>query len=501
MSRSFNKIKEAMLEAAAPSKPLYIEMKTYCQKNGLSLKETFFNSAHVPQAVIDIWRKDVDFLAWVKERQSQSDGRRWFYRGQTEKELMENAVAVMGEHFIAAPRGDGLFLYAITDQATKVVKPVSMIDPETMVMRTIKNTLLAEGCVLDRKKATRLMELFLVYGMLNQLPALCAQPDDDRWCLHKITVRPDPTMPIPATNEFLDRLNDPGAFAAYCYAIYAGRYRGRQVLWVQGDGEDGKSTFMKAFATLFGVTAGSADWSIMKNAPQFVASLFVDRKFVSIPDNANAYLLMTEIFKSLANPGADPVTVNVKYGKMYTTELEAHVCVMSNFAPEIIGERHNVSRTLWLTIDEFTGDPDPNYGERLRAELPGFLAFGERCYAERCKDDYEIKVNEAVRKAVAERISDSNERFEIIFEKHFVLDPTGSMERAEFRDILKDEERFNNQEIGNFKRWLWFAHNVKAVQGTDNSRRYRGIRRLKQSDMRAKIKIGGGTDKELAGHV
>jgi hypothetical protein len=75
------------------------------------------------------------------------------------------------------------------------------------------------------------------------------------------------------------------------------------------------------------------------------------------------------------------------------------------------------------------------------------------------------------------------------------------MERAEFRDILKDEERFNNQEIGNFKRWLWFAHNVKAVQGTDNSRRYRGIRRLKQSDVRAKIKIGGGTDKEVAGHV
>src|SRR4051794_9272530 len=116
MSRSFEKLREAMVQANAPSKPLYIDMEKYCLRNGLKLEEAFFNSANVPPAIIELWLKDREFATWVEGRRARRDGRRWFYKDQPPKELKDNAVAVMGEHFVAAPRGDGLFLYAITDQ-------------------------------------------------------------------------------------------------------------------------------------------------------------------------------------------------------------------------------------------------------------------------------------------------------------------------------------------------------------------------------------------------
>lgn len=489
MPRNFKTIKEEMLRSPEPSKPLYLDMESYCAKNDLDVMETFFTPPQVSQAVCDIWLDDAEFMAWVENRCAERDGRRWFYKNQCEQELLNNTIEVMGEHFVAARSDDSVRLYAIQDAGDRVVRPVSALDPDMEITRTLKDTLLRDGCVLNPNRTATMRNLYMGYAALDERPALCAQPDQEGWCLHRITVRPEPSMPIPATQEFLDRLNDAEAFAAWLFGIYSGKYRGRQVLWIEGDGEDGKSTFMKAYASIFGPTAGSADWSMMKNAPQFVAGLFVDKKFVYIPDNANPYLLMTEIFKSLANPGADPVTVNQKYGKMYTTELEAHVAVLSNYEPEISGERHNVSRTLWLKLAEFVGERDPDYGARLRAELPGMLAYGEKCYAKLCRNDYVIEVNDAVRAAVAGRIADTNEAFEILFEKNFILDPAGTISRSEFRDILKDEARLSNQEIGNFKRWLKTAYKVEAKQGTSGARSYRGIRRIQPSDMRKKITL------------
>ncbi|MGA4555683.1 DUF5906 domain-containing protein [Methylorubrum aminovorans] len=457
--------------------------------------ETFLTPPEVPQMICDLWRDDDEFMNWVENRRAEREGRRWFYKGQPEEELLHNTIEVMGEHFVAARSDDSIRLYAIQDADARVVKPVSASDPNMEVARTLKDTLLQDGCVLNPQRTETMRNLFTCYASLDERPALCAQPDQDAWCLHKMSVRSDPSMPTPATDQFLERLNDCEAFAAWLYGIASGKYRGRQVLWIEGDGEDGKSTFMMAFASLFGTTAGSADWATMKNAPQFVAGLFVDKKFVYVPDNANPYLLMTEIFKTLANPGADPVTVNQKYGKMYTTTLEAHVAVLSNHAPEISGERHNVSRTLWLRLAEFTGERDPNYGARLRAELPGLLAYGEKCYAKLCQNDYVIAVNDAVQAAMAERIADTNETFELLFEKNFVLDPAGTISRSEFRDILKEEARLSNQEIGNFKRWLRTAHKVEAKQGTTGARSYRGIRRIQAADMRKKITLVTGTNR------
>ncbi|MGH1573899.1 hypothetical protein ACRAWG_28730 [Methylobacterium sp. P31] len=94
--------------------------------------------------------------------------------------------------------------------------------------------------------------------------------------------------------------------------------------------------------------------------------------------------------------------------------------------------------------------------------------------------------------------ADTNEAFEILFEKNFVLDPAGTITRGEFRDILKDEARLSNQEIGNFKRWLRTTHKVEAKQGTSGARSYRGIRRIQATDMRKKITLVSSTGRAEA---
>ena len=157
--------------------------------------------------------------------------------------------------------------------------------------------------------------------------------------------------------------------------------------WIKGEGQDGRPKWMKAFSdSIFGGTEGVATVSqnsTLKNSAQFVAALLVDKKFAYVPDNNNRRLLMNEVFKSLADPGADPVVINHKYGRMYTSELEAHVAILSNHLPEITGEKWLQTCLLLLTIAPLPKDtiPDTRIDVRFKAEIPIFLAYARYCYA------------------------------------------------------------------------------------------------------------------------
>jgi hypothetical protein len=230
------------------------------------------------------------------------------------------------------------------------------------------------------------------------------------------------------------------------------------------------------------------DWNTLKHSSGFAGAMFVNKRFVYVPDNNNQELLNTGLFKSLSDPGSDPVVINHKYGKMYSTELEAHTCVLSNFAPAIRGETHSLSRALYLTIEprDMSVPADKQITDKFIAELPGFLAFGEACYEAVCKNNTEIEINEDALAAINNRVAMTSEQWDAILDEYFVVDPAAFADGNEVFNILKDEARLNNMEVGDFREWLDTTFGVKYGQfGTNRKRGYRGLRMKTSADRKA----------------
>lgn len=494
MAKSFNTLMKEM--ANGPNKPLFVEMQSYCGRNGLEVMETFFGD-DTPPRTVKLWEDDAEIMTWIADRvlsPKEHSGRRWFYKEQPREELAEQSIEVVSQLFLSS-RDDsaaqgGYFDYRIINHTERVVQPLAVEERDRYrdIATTLAPVIARDGYKISTGEAKIIWDLATVHGKtLTGKPKLCAQPDYDGYCLHRISILPA-SGPMPTTEAFLDRINDREAFAAWCYGVYSERYVGRQIMWLRGNGSDGKSTFFKAFSSLFGNTAGSVDWNQLKHSPSFAGSLFVNKRFVYIPDNNNPELLSSGLFKSLSDPKSDPVVINHKFGKMYSTELEAHTAVLSNPEPNVRDETHSLSRCLYLVITprDLTVPADKGITEKFRSELPAFLEYGRECYERRCLNNTEITLNEDAQLRIVDRIAATEERWQVIFDENFVLEPEHLLSGNDVYKRLTEECHLSSNDVKDFRTWLGNRYGVEWKQVLIDGarpRRYIGMRFKTSSDL------------------
>jgi hypothetical protein len=468
-----------------PSKTLFDEVAAFAKKQDQNVIEFF---EQLPAHVLKAWESDKDFEEWIESAmtpKAKRSGRDWFDKEMPRPIWKDQVIQVMSEHFITAPdAGNGWPVFEIKDRDRKIVTRVDTDAKDlTSVARVVAPTLEGEGLILDAGTAKTFFDTFKIYAKPSTRPVICAQPDDDDWCFHRIMIRPDHDASFPLIREhFLSRIDDPEAFCAWVYGVYSRKYTGRQVLWIKGNGVDGKSTWFDNFGrTVFGSAFGAIMPSDIENNPAFFMELIADKRFVWVPDNNNQKLLWSAAFKQVASGGADKVTVNGKFKKAYQTYLEANVAIGSNFAPDISGSRHNISRILWVDIGETNGAPDPTLPGRMMKELPGFLAYAEQCFAKRCPEGNVIEVNDVVKAKVEVRIADTQESEQALLDRYFVIEDGAAMSPADFIAKLEEAGVRRSFEQGNFRDWLTREYGIIKAGKPPT---YRGIRAREPRDNR-----------------
>lgn len=402
------------------------------------------------------------------------------------------AVEEMARHFFISEKDEGLHqLYRITDHQYEECAPVigSPDDINTNILRALYPAIEADYATLSAEKAHLARKAFLASAPIYPAPMLHAQPHDSGWCLHRAKVMPDATVPFPCIQSILDRCNDPGAVAAYLWGVYSNLNKGRQNLWLEDlRGEGSKSTALNAWAEgLFGTRiyavfpGGSAD----KMTDTHTSSAFLGKRLILVPDCNNPYLLNTALFKSLA--GNDPVYVNPKYLQPYMHTFDCRTIIASNYAPFITSAAHSRSRVLYIQMTPLTIsdlERDVHFGDKCKAELPGFLAYAREEYERRCPNHYAIAVNDAVREATEARIAMSESRYAELFYEHFIPDEQGTLTSAEWnkfvRDILKGDHfkasdtlqwmkaMFDTVEKIGHRKDAWVLHKVRLREPKDD---------------------------------
>lgn len=235
---------------------------------------------------------------------------------------------------------------------------------------------------------------------INRLEVLSNNPDSGYCLAYYDLDSGDTELPTPAWDSFLAQMvNDDcrNAFRAFVYSIFKGDNYGRQVLWLHGVGESGKSRATTAIYEFLQQINPSIVTSLEATIAmdKFSAGTYVGKRLAIAADTTDRSLVKNNLVKNLT--GADIIS-NRGMGKAKEdARIYSKIIVTSNQLPFVnVESPEQKSRMLLISlVPEYCVDAknkwhNMNLGDwesMLQQELPDFISQSKEAYYSFIKDD------------------------------------------------------------------------------------------------------------------
>lgn len=193
----------------------------------------------------------------------------------------------------------------------------------------------------------------------------------------------------PTWDEFTARLDYPGVFMAWVWSIFEPTNNIRQVLWLRGAGNDGKSSVQKAIEQVIG-----RDYCYSMKPGDEVQQWFQKNVFgkvlVNYADCRNQFLIQNDNIKQLT--GGDTTSIEGKGENSFTGKIYSKLLVTSNFHPKINPENQaQMTRLIKIEVSpQAEVKKDAGFELRLQAEIYAFLY--------KCRDAFEALISKGYEK-------------------------------------------------------------------------------------------------------
>ncbi len=292
----------------------------------------------------------------------------------------------------------------------------------------------------------------------------------------KIVRGPHPTWDVFEKKMTADEVK---VFRAYVAGIFDPNNRGRQGLWLKGEGGSGKSAVITAIHDSLEGAAAAVSPAALSN--QFWASKIYGKRLVVYADCNYPRFLTDGKFHSVL--GGDPVDVEHKHRASETHKVHCKVIVGSNYLPEINLEADDErSRVIMLLVGKgpdtkhLSADGkllgDDGYEKGLRAEFWHYLHTCIGVYKEMCPTGQNILLPESVERQMNALCGSSDDG---IF-------ATMAHQCLEFDDSAEPID------ASVFQRWL--GQQVPDI-ARDNNRRGRLLQYLERHHNVRRRRVGG----------
>lgn len=289
----------------------------------------------------------------------------------------------------------------------------------------------------------------------------------------------------PTWDAMLARMTNRDAFCAFIGSLFFDESSRHNYVWMHGAGGDGKGAINRFLADIFGRAYRS------KQPPghgdRFWTYGLIGTRLVVFPDCNSRGFVAGGLFKSLT--GGDPVDVEAKCKMSFTTRLNCKFVFFSNEQPTLSAEAADMRRIIHC---EFTEPPPPathDFEAKLWAEGGAFLGRCAATYVAMCPHHEAIQASHDL---IKDWVSQLDERFEILFEKHFAKSAATSLNGKsrsvvdamsltpqKLEELLK-QDGLNQTECKEFRLWMTRTHGIKkrSVELDDGQvvKRYVGVR-------------------------
>jgi putative DNA primase/helicase len=208
-------------------------------------------------------------------------------------------------------------------------------------------------------------------------------------CRKQAGVAYDPDADCPTWKAAVAKYgnNDPAwtEFVQCAVGVSLTSYQGLQmVFFCQGGGENGKDAFMSTVRQLLGSYAKDVAFTTFcerkfghSEARDDLASLAGATRFVTSAETSDGHTLDEQVIKLVTGGVGSKVSCRHLYGKWFDYSPEFHLWFMSNYEPVVKGGDWGIwRRVAKIPWDwDFSADPekDPEFADRIKAELPGIL--------------------------------------------------------------------------------------------------------------------------------
>lgn len=205
--------------------------------------------------------------------------------------------------------------------------------------------------------------------------------------------------PIPTWTQFLDRIDYPETFKAYIWSVFEPTNFGRQALWIQGEGTDGKSTVLRVLSHFMG-TKHTMTIGIGSYDSDFFFGQCFGKRLAIYSDCKNLQVLRKERIKSVL--GKDVVSINNKYEKAFSAQVYCKLLIGSNWMPQInYNDASERTRLLLTQMDKYADiDGSGDFEGGLESEIGAFLYECKKSYADQCPKGMNLKVPEEMQRTI-----------------------------------------------------------------------------------------------------
>ncbi len=265
-------------------------------------------------------------------------------------------------------------------------------------------------------------------------------------------------------------------FKAYIYSIFVPRNKGRQALWLHGEGYDGKTQVTIALSRYMkGCGVGSMNSKVA--ASQFAFGAAYGKRLLIFGDCQNRRFLSTSVCHSIL--GGDAAPVEKKNKDVFTSRIFCKMFIGSNVHPELdANATHETSRVIYIPLqlpsdeiqakflhtDEdgriiydshnnpipigYKGEKGKELNDYLFEEMDAFLFECRDAYMRLCPNNKEIIVEEDVKDFLYNVCSsEPSEQYEKYIQANY--DFSQEIESCELVSDIKDRavEHFNDPQI------------------------------------------------------
>jgi len=310
---------------------------------------------------------------------------------------------------------------------------------------------------------------------LETEPDLVAFGPSDNLVYRRLDFQPT-EGPALAWDEFLSRLEHQEVFMAFVWSCFEPQHRGRQYLWLEGEGKDGKSTTVGVIADVFGGEKVAALAGLRKD---FQHSACYGRPLAVYADIKDPKFSRCGFIRNITS--GDHVSIEYKGKGAFSARLRCRLIIHGNISPDLGTDRAEQSRLIWLRVGESKQQNDPGWEARLRAELPAFLFRCRLAYEKLCPNHGDIALPVQLQEQVMAQGSVSEEAFELIWEEHFECAKDCGVLSGRMREILNVAgiRADDTLKVGDWKRWVRRTHDVNpegSVRDPEKKRAYFGLR-------------------------
>jgi hypothetical protein len=242
---------------------------------------------------------------------------------------------------------------------------------------------------------------------------------------------------------------------AFIWSIFVADNNGRQILYIYDrDGQSGKGVFIAAIRDFLGEDLCA---SLQKDslANQFGLAKVWDKRLVTIGDNKNTKLIMSEKMHMMT--GGDFADIEMKGRNSFHARLQTKIIASGNYPLEIHPDaRHETSRVIMVTprltddimkeyakLDEnghimrrFDGSPvllgDNTFERRLKEEFPRFLTKCREAYGRLCPGDADIYISDRMYEELTSHAPTDTYSVADFFDTCYEYDPSAVTRVREF---------------------------------------------------------------------